>query len=177
MTDGLQRVLERATRSLRGPRQDLTTGVGRRSAQQPPRHAAHADDRRADRLIDSSRNGLLVFDHQYRLTLWNAAMERLFGMSKAAVLGRSALEVFPFLWSIGEDVYFARVLAGHSTEARNRPFRVPQTGREGYFDAWYIPLRDQSGTILGGLGVIRNVTGRNQGQQPLEPGGRWGGGK
>ena len=104
-------------------------------------------------------------------------MERLSGVSKAAVLGRSALEAFPFLWSIGEDVYFARVLAGHSTEARNRPFTVPQTGREGYFDASYIPLRDQSGTILGGLGVIRDVTGRNQGQKPLDLGGQWGGWK
>jgi PAS domain S-box-containing protein len=123
---------------------------------------ARFTDRRANRLIESSRTGLLVFDRQYRYTLWNAAMERLSGVSRAAVLGRSALEVFPFLWSIGEDVYFARALAGHATEAHNRPFSFPQTGREGYFHAWYMPLRDQFGTVVGAIGVIRDVTRRRK---------------
>ena len=127
---------------------------------------ARIADRLADLLVESNLDGVLAFDQQYRYTMWNAAMERLSGVSKAAVLGRSALEVFPFLWSIGEDVYFARALAGHTTEARHRPFTVPETGREGYFDARYIPLRDQSGTVLGVLGVIRDVTGRIQGQRP-----------
>ena len=48
-------------------------------------------------LIDSSLDGILAYDREYRYTLWNPAMERLSGMPAAAVLGRSALELFGFL--------------------------------------------------------------------------------
>lgn len=112
----------------------------------------------ADLRVESSPDGILAFDRQYRYTVWNAAMERLSGMGKEAVLGRNAFEVFPFLRVIGEDVYFAKALAGEWAEARDRPFAIPETGREGYFEAHYFPLRDESGSISGGLAVIRDTT-------------------
>ncbi|MDQ3809256.1 MAG: PAS domain-containing protein, partial [Chloroflexota bacterium] len=169
MTSIWQRCRDRATSSLRRHQKvrkpDGTPDVLRIVADKAAQHAAQIADLLAEPQVERSPDGVLAFDREYRYTMWNAAMERLSGVEKAAVLGRSALEVFPFLLIIGEDTYWMKVLAGQATEARHRPFSIPQTGREGYFDAWYLPLRDQSGTIVGILAVIRDVSARQQARQ------------
>jgi PAS domain S-box-containing protein len=113
-------------------------------------------------LIDSTADGVMAFDHEYCYTVWNPAMERITGLSKQAVLGRSAFEVFPFLREIGQDRYFAEALAGRSVVTTDRPYRVPETGRAGFFESHYAPLRDAAGTIIGGLGIIHDITERKQ---------------
>jgi PAS domain S-box-containing protein len=113
-------------------------------------------------LIDSSSDGIMAFDLEYRYTLWNPAMARLTGLPQEVVLGRCAFEVFAFLREIGQDQYFAQALAGHSVAAPDRPYHVPETGHTGMFEARYAPLRDNSGAIVGGLGIIRDVTERHR---------------
>jgi signal transduction histidine kinase len=39
---------------------------------------------------------------------------------------------------------------------------VPETGRAGFFESQYAPIRDEAGAIIGGLGVIRDITDRKQ---------------
>jgi PAS domain S-box-containing protein len=114
------------------------------------------------RLIDSSTDGIMAYDLEYRYTLWNPAMERLTGLARDQVLGHRAFDVFPFLREIGQDRLFAQALAGHTVTAPDRPYSVPQTGRAGFFEAQYGPLRDESGAIIGGLGLIRDITERKR---------------
>jgi len=66
------------------------------------RLALDRQTRFSQRLIDSSVDGILAFDPDLRYTVWNTGMERITGMGAADVLGRHALEVFPFLREIGE---------------------------------------------------------------------------
>jgi PAS domain S-box-containing protein len=113
-------------------------------------------------LINSSVDGIIAFDHQCRYTLWNPAMEQLSGVSRAEVLGRCAFEVFPFLKETGEDQYFHDALAGKSVTAIDRVFTIPQTGHKGYFEGRYSPLHDEDGKIVGGLGIIRDITLRKE---------------
>ena len=56
-----------------------------------------------ERLIASSVDGVLAFDHECRYTVWNPGMERISGVPAAEALGRVAFDVFPFLVEIGED--------------------------------------------------------------------------
>src|SRR4029453_5897216 len=102
-----------------------------------------------------------------RYTLWNPAMERISGVSAAEALGCCAFELFPFLKESGEDRYFVETLAGNNVVARDRPYTVPQTGRQGFFDGHYSPLRDAAGQILGGLAIIRDTTERKQTEEAL----------
>jgi PAS domain S-box-containing protein len=111
-------------------------------------------------LIQSSVDGILAFDRECRYTIWNPAMEQLSGVSRDEALGRSAFEVFPFLKESGEDQYFYAALEGRSVISTDRPFVVPRTGHQGFFEGRYSPLHDERGEIVGGLGIIRDITER-----------------
>ncbi|HYY57408.1 MAG TPA: PAS domain S-box protein, partial [Pyrinomonadaceae bacterium] len=116
-------------------------------------------------LINSSVDGILAFDRECRYTVWNPAMEQLSGVRRKDVLGKCAFEVFPFLKETGEDHYFQQALMGQSLTATDRAFVVPQTGRTGFFEGRYCPLHNDEGEIVGGLGIIRDVTERKRAEE------------
>src|SRR5205814_5219620 len=53
-------------------------------------------------------------------------------------------------------------------QSRGRPFAVAATGRSGFFDGQYRPLLDEAGAVVGGIGVIRDVTERKLAQEQLQ---------
>ena len=111
-------------------------------------------------LLDASMDGILAFDRECRYTGWNRAMERISGVSREEVLGRYAFEVFPFLKETGEHSYFNEALAGRRVISKDRPYTVPETGREGFFEAHYSPLYSEGGEVDGGVAVVRDITER-----------------
>ncbi|HEX7077295.1 MAG TPA: ATP-binding protein, partial [Candidatus Eisenbacteria bacterium] len=114
------------------------------------------------RLIESSMDGIVAIDHQYRITVWNAAMERITGLSRDQVLGRSPLELFTFFEEIGGESRLQDVLAGNTVVAKDRPFFIPETDRKGHADSHYSPLRDEAGAIVGALAIIHETTQRKK---------------
>lgn len=116
----------------------------------------------AEAVINSSLDGILAFDRQCRFTLWNPAMERIAGINRDAVLAQCAFDIFPFLKETGEDACFHRTLAGQTVVSTDRPYRVPETGREGYYEACYSPLQGDTGEVTGGLVIVRETTERRQ---------------
>lgn len=112
----------------------------------------------SDLLINSSFDGILAFDRDLRYTVWNSGMERITGIPKDRCLGRVASEVLPFLSEIGEDWYQKATLNGEYVVSQNRRYRIPETGREGYFEAQYFPLRSPEGEIVGGVAIVRDKT-------------------
>lgn len=116
-------------------------------------------------LVDSSPDGILSFDAECRYTSWNPQMERISGLPASRVLGKAAFEVFPFLVETGEDRCFREALAGRESVSSDRRFSVPESGREGIFEGRYAPLRDADGRVVGGIGVIRDVTDRRKEEQ------------
>jgi PAS domain S-box-containing protein len=118
-------------------------------------------------LLDASVDGMLAFDRECRYTAWNSAMERIFGVGRERMLGRVAFEVFPFLVATGEDKYFYEALAGRSAVSEARPYTIPETGRRGFFDGYYAPLRDRLGAVVGGSAIIRDITASHETQDAL----------
>jgi PAS domain S-box-containing protein len=116
-------------------------------------------------LLDASVEGILAFDRECRYTAWNRAMERISGLKREDVIGKCAFDVFPFLKETGEDKYFYAALAGEPTTSENRTFIVPETGREGFFQAYYSPLFDQKNQIVGGIGVVYEITERKRAEE------------
>jgi two-component system cell cycle sensor histidine kinase/response regulator CckA len=116
----------------------------------------------SERLIESSLDGILAFDRNYAYTLWNPGMERLTGLKKQEVLGRNAFEVVPFWKTSGEDVFYRQALAGEHVVAKDRSLGAPGGGPEAFFEGYYSPLRTETGDIIGGLAIIRDITEKKQ---------------
>ncbi len=122
----------------------------------------------SDRLLNSSIDGIAAFDDQCRFTLWNPGMESIMGISKSKTLGRNAFEVLPFLKEIGEDKYYYETLKGNYVIAKDRWFYIPDSGKEGYFEAYYSPLFDIDKKVIGGFAIVRDSTQRKYGIEALE---------
>jgi PAS domain S-box-containing protein len=116
----------------------------------------------AAQLLAGSADGLVAVDLELRCLFWNAAMERMAGMSAAEVVGQPILELFPFLRDIGEDQHISRALSGEESSSHDRPYVVPATRRRGRFEAQYRPLRNDAGQVVGAMAVIRDITERRE---------------
>jgi PAS domain S-box-containing protein len=112
-----------------------------------------------ERVIADSPDGVVAFDHDCRYIVWNDAMTRLSGVPAHNAIGRVAFELFPFLVETGEDRCFREALAGRSASSFDRPFVIPETGRSGFYEARYGPLRGFDGEIIGGVAIVRDVAG------------------
>lgn len=115
----------------------------------------------------NSDDGLVTYDLEYRYTLWNPTMERLTGVPASDVLGQNVLAKFPHLVTIGVDVLLRRALAGETVGGDNYEAKGPD-GERRYFDRRVSPLRDASGTIVGGLVRVRDVTARRVAELTLQ---------
>jgi PAS domain S-box-containing protein len=119
-------------------------------------------------LLASGSDGLIAYDAELRCLFWNAAMEKISGMKAVDVVGQPLLQLFPFLVESGEDGNLRRALRGEEVSSPGRPFRIVSTGRRGFFDGHYRPLREEDGAVTGGIAVIRDVTDRREAEQQLQ---------
>jgi PAS domain S-box-containing protein len=118
-------------------------------------------------ILASIGEGIILYDRDLRYRAWNPAMERLTGLPARAVLGRPALEVFPYLRQYGIDGVLARALAGEAVQASDIPYAVPETGRQGWQAGTFRPHYDAEGRIVGVVGVIRDITERKRAEEEM----------
>jgi PAS domain S-box-containing protein len=121
-----------------------------------------------ERLINSSVDGILAFDRDCRYTVWNPGMERIFGIEALQALGKFVGEVFPDSEATGERQFYLEALAGHSAVGRDRPYRVPGTDLSGFYEGYYSPLLNETGKIMGGLAIIRDISERKRVEEQLQ---------
>lgn len=135
------------------------------------RNRALEETRRAkefsENIIRSSSDGIFAFDLETRVTVWNSGMEAMTGITAGEAIHRKVGEVLPFLIEAGEDQVFQRVLAGGIVRSGERPFSLPERGRSGYFAGNYAPFHDGGGGIIGGVGVVRDVTEQREARERL----------
>jgi PAS domain S-box-containing protein len=119
-------------------------------------------------LLDSSEEGILAFDREFRYIEWNKAMERISGLARTEVLGKCAFDLFPFIKETGEDKNLRAALVGEKSSSDNRPFFVPATGRKGFFKAFYSPLLDSQAQIVGGIAIVLDITERKRAEEAAQ---------
>jgi PAS domain S-box-containing protein len=119
-------------------------------------------------VITEAREGIVVYDRDLRILLWNRSMEELTGMPAEAVLGRPTIELFPFLKEQGIDVLMKKALAGTAAESDDIRFHISSTGKKGWSKGIYSPNRDAYGSIIGVIGIVRDITARKTAEYALQ---------
>ncbi len=119
------------------------------------------------KLVQSSMEGILAFDSVGRYTVWNPALERIFGISELQRLGKQASDLCPFFHLTGGVNCYREALAGKGVLATDIPYVFAETGKEIFLDARFSPLMDEGGNIIGGLAIIRDITERKRAEDAL----------
>src|SRR6516162_2324862 len=114
------------------------------------------------KLVHSSMDGILAFDKEGRYTIWNPALERIFGINESQRLGKEATDLCPFFRQTGGMNCYREALAGKGVLATDIPYTFAETGKQIFLDGHFSPLLDDGGNIIGGLAIIRDVTERKQ---------------
>jgi len=109
-------------------------------------------------IIRSSVDGILAFDRNCCYTVWNPGMERISGLRAEEVLGRCVFDVFPFLKASGADKNFHDVLDGNIVTSTDRGPQILATDTHGTLRGNYSPLYNAEGDVIGGLGVLHEIT-------------------
>jgi PAS domain S-box-containing protein len=118
-------------------------------------------------ILRSVQEGIVVHGRDLRYELWNPFMERMTGLSSAEVLGKHPLQLLPFLGASGAIDMIERALQGKVSSAFDVPYEVPQTGKRGWCDGDFVPLRDDKGEVVGTIVTVRNVTERKRREEEL----------
>jgi PAS domain S-box-containing protein len=116
-----------------------------------------------ERLIESSLSGIVALDREYRYTIFNPAMEQMTGIPRAQVLGQVVFEVFPFIKGTPAEAAWRRAIdREEASSAFDLRYAVPETGREGSYEAFYSPLYGSGRECIGALAVVRETTERQR---------------
>ena len=114
------------------------------------------------RVITGAHEGIIVYDRDLRITLWNRFMEEMTGMQAAEVRGQKAVEVFPFVREKGVEALMRQALEGSPVESPDFEFFIQSTGKKGWVKGIYSPNYNSHGAIIGVIGVVRDVTKRKE---------------
>ncbi len=114
----------------------------------------------ASTVLASVSEGVIVYDRQLRYRVWNKFMEDLTGLPAEHILGARAPDVFPHLVEQGIDKILQRALAGETVTSPDTPYGIPTTGKTGWVVGLYGPLLSADGTIVGVVGIVRDITDR-----------------
>jgi PAS domain S-box-containing protein len=118
-------------------------------------------------ILLSVQEGIVVHDRELRYELWNPFMEGMIGLASREVLGKLPLDVLPFLGDTGAYAHIEKALKGEVSSALDIPYVVPETGKAGWCDGDFAPLRDEKGEIAGAIVTVRNVTERKRREEEL----------
>jgi two-component system, NtrC family, sensor kinase len=123
----------------------------------------------SDSVLESLNEGLLVVDLADRIVRWNREMDAMYGLSRAAVVGRTLDEVFdaPFVSSL-------RAARRDSEAGTATLYRVPLASRhDGHPRALLLnialaPLRTPDGATTGSIVVLQDISARAQLEEQLQ---------
>jgi PAS domain S-box-containing protein len=116
-------------------------------------------------IFETAQDSIFIKDRTLRYTQVNPAMERLFKLPAAKLIGQTDEDLFGEEAGANIREVDSRVLSGEIVEEeRTKPVKgIPQT-----FHIIKVPMRDNSGEIIGLCGIARNVTEHKQAEEALQ---------
>lgn len=117
-------------------------------------------------LLTSVPAGIVAYDTELRVTIWNPVMERIFGLPTAAVLGRPLARVIGDGQHDSIEHRLRDALAGISGPIEEIELTT-QTSGNVVLESQHAPLRGGEGQIVGGAAFFREMTERRRAEEQL----------
>jgi PAS domain S-box-containing protein len=112
-------------------------------------------------IIDNNQDGFFAFNHRLQYILWNHRMEQITGVPADACIGKTSQDIFDkisHLVDIEKDVFYKnRVLSGEHFCFPAKKYTYPK-GEQYWIELHLSPLRDEQDNVIGGVGIMRDVT-------------------
>src|SRR5262249_29053553 len=142
--------------------------IERRQAEESLR----TSEERLSRTVETNADGILILDRAGKISLVNAAAERLLGLARGDMLRRNLYDILTVTTLDGRAVNehefaFAQVLAtGHPVYHMERLVERPDKSRV-IVSLNAAPLRDVSGNVVGVVESVSDITERKQAEEAL----------
>ena len=117
-------------------------------------------------LLTSVPAGIVAYDTELRVTIWNPVMERIFGLPAPAVLGRSLARVIADGQKEGIEQRLRDALDGISGPIEEIELTTLASGQV-VLESQHAPLRGGDGQIVGGAAFFREMTERRRAEEQL----------
>ncbi|MDB9313838.1 PAS domain S-box protein [Spirulina sp. CS-785/01] len=117
-------------------------------------------------IFNSMNDGVIVTDLEGKITDWNLGAEKMFGYSKAEVLGQTP--------EIIHEPHLAKLMTEKVREGLEQQGHwsgefifIRKDGTKGISDTSVLPLYDVQGKMIATVGVNHNITERKQAEEQL----------
>jgi PAS domain S-box-containing protein len=117
-------------------------------------------------LLTSVPAGIVAYDTELRVTIWNPVMERIFGLPAPAVLGRSLARILGDSQAETIDQRLRDALDGISGPIEEIELTTLASGNV-VLESQHAPLRGGDGQIVGGAAFFREMTERRRAEEQL----------
>lgn len=119
----------------------------------------------AQSLTDASIDRLMAIGMDWEIISWNYMSELSTGIDRKSILGKNLLEVFPQLQK-DEDMLRAwkNGMKGYKSFLPSAPGLFNRASYENHF----IPLKDNTGTLIGVMNIMHDVAHRIKAEKQLE---------
>ncbi|HMB99392.1 MAG TPA: PAS domain S-box protein [Balneolaceae bacterium] len=121
-----------------------------------------------NQIISNTSDGIYVCDTDLRYIHWNPSMEKISGYKAEKVLGKSVMELFPHVEEEKLNLLYKKALKGQFVKTGDYSFEIPDTGKTGWAQSFYSPVRNSDGEITGILGTVVDITERKQAEEKLK---------
>ena len=117
-------------------------------------------------IVESSQDAIISKTLEGRIVSWNAGAEHTFGYKAEEAIGRSIMILVPEERHDEERVILERLRRGERIE-HYETVRIAKDGRRVDVSLTISPVRDDSGRIIGGSKISRDITARKRAEQRL----------
>ena len=120
-------------------------------------------------IIEGVKEGIVVYDKQLNILVWNPFMEKLTGYKSTDLAGKNITEVVPNLEKskIIENLKLALEDKVNEINELEFYFEFPETEKSSWVSEMSSPLKNSDAEIIGAISTIRDMTERKKAENDL----------